>query len=139
MKSEIVVFPNPNQLILLRELQKKTCALPALPLCLRCAELKDIKDKITKTEPEEFLIEGNRVFIKVGMEVNGKSCEGRIELGEKDYLTDSGNSEGMSFPCPIQESLSIKKISPFRIVEMETEEFENGTKWKILREKWGKI
>ena len=125
--TETVLIPNPNQIILLRELQKVACFVPSLPLCVRCEELSSLKDKISKADVKGLFVDGNNLFLSIDMEVNGKACEGRIELGEKraDYATDA--------------PLKIKKISPFRIVEMELEESTNGRTWKVKKEKWGKI
>ncbi|WP_294429302.1 hypothetical protein [uncultured Treponema sp.] len=141
VKSETVILPNPNQLILLRELQKKLCSVPALPLCLKCSELHDITDNISKSDVKGIYIEENRIFLRIETTVNGKECEGRIELGEGvKRFNDSDDKEKERFLNLAQEMASkIKKLSPFKIAQMETEEFENGRIWKITKEKWGKV
>ena len=135
MKTEIVVFPNPNQLIILRKIQKSLCDVPTLPLILKCTELHDLSDLISKAVPEGYYIEEKKLFIKVAMEINGKACEGSIELGK----TNGFSQESSDINPETTSLLKMKKISPFRIVEMKSEEFQNGITWKIVREKWKKI
>ena len=130
MKGEIQIFPNPNQLILLREIQKKVCKIPCLPLSLTCPELKSLSDKISRARVHKFFISENKVILKFDMEINGKECEGQIELGKAGFLPK--NPESI---LPEQ----IKTLSPFRIVKIEKSEFQNGLTWKILQEKWVKI
>ena len=165
LKSETVIFLNPNQVILVREAQKKLCAavselheahtdwenflcVPTLPLCIRGLELKNLGDKITKAEPCEFFFENGRIFLSVRLEINGTESHGKIELC-KIYIEES-ESNGMKSEPNLEAELSsprfdtenflaIKKFSPFRICEMESEDFDKGVTWKILREKWGKI
>ena len=126
-KSEIVIIPNPNQLILLRNLQKELCSIPTFPLCLRCALLKDFSDIISKNEAKDLYIEKNKIFLKVCLNVNGTDGEGKIELGE-------ALSQIHELPSP-----KIKKISPFKIAQMKTNEYKNGREWKITQEKWVKF
>lgn len=139
MRTETILLPNPNQLILLRELQKEFCSVPALPLCLKCPKLNGLKDKISKAEPSGLFIEDRRLFLRVEMTVNGKCCEGRIELGDYRLKSDNDSGEEPSFSCLTRKTLPFKKLSPFRIVKIETEDFENGKKWNVLEEKWGKV
>jgi len=130
---KIVLLPNPNQLILLRKLQKELCLLPLLPLSAECNELNDLNAKITKAELkklEEKESDRKRIiFISLEMEINGKICEGKIELGEKTC----------QIPCNDILNIPFKKLSPFKICETEITEKENGREWKIFREKWRKI
>ena len=148
MKIKTALFLNPNQLILVREMQKSALLLlsefspvPTLPLCVTCAELHSLSDKITKATPTELFFERTSLFLSVELEINGKSCKGTIELckilSERDCTPEEKRAE-------IQEACAtplskIKKISPFRIVELESEEYENGRTWRVLGEKWGKI
>ena len=135
-KTEIVILPNPNQMILLKALQKEFRGIPSLPICLRCDALKSLSDKITRAEPREIIEEEGKIFLKVEMKINGELSEGRIELCEKtceSYGTTSLEK------TPDLSAYSLKKLSPFRIVKMETEELENGKKWKVNEEKWCKI
>ena len=157
MKSETVIFLNPNQIILIRNLQKELCAvtyekiperksiicLPILPICVKNEELKE-KAKITKAQPFGIYIEENKILLKIEMRIDGKESSGRIEVCELIFKNkDSGEdfrlkSEDFS---EIWEKFApkIKKISPFRLVQMETEENENGIVWRVLKEKWEKI
>lgn len=130
---EIVILPNPNQMILLRKMQKEIRGIPVLPVCLRCEALTSLSDKITKAEPKDIFEKDGKIILRVEMEINGKVSEGRILLCEDTFgETDSGKTPDLSeFP--------LKKLSPFRIVRMETEELSNGTKWKVVEEKWCKI
>lgn len=140
MKTEIVILPNPNQLILLRAVQKKFCAIPMLPICVRCEALQSVSDNITKAEPAEFFSDESKICLKVKMKVNGSDCNGRIELAKSENLQQAQELlEGDSILLAREILSKIKKISPFRIAEMETEFFENGSTWRITREKWGKI
>lgn len=130
---EIVILPNPNQMILLRKLQKEIGGIPVLPVCLRCEALMRLSDKITKAQPTGFFEENGKIILIVEMEINGKVSEGRILLSENTFRTaGSGKTPELS------ESL-LKKLSPFRIVKMESEKLSNGTKWKVVEEKWCKI
>jgi len=119
--------------ILLRKLQKELCLLPLLPLSAECNELNDLNAKITKAELkklEEKESDRKRIiFISLEMEINGKICEGKIELGEKTC----------QIPCNDILNIPFKKLSPFKICETEITEKENGREWKIFREKWRKI
>ena len=152
MKNENFILPNPNQLIFLRKLQKEICdclnesefcAVPSLPICLKCENLFDLNAKITKIEANEIESDEEGVFLSVNLEINEKNESGKIELCKfnKNYGTsEEKNQIFASMKNLLQNQIAeIKKISPFRICEMETEDFVNGKKWKILREKWGKI
>lgn len=148
-KSETVLLPGPNQLILLRELQKEICAeinsldvgalaVPCLPVCLRSAGIKDLKDKITRTETAGVRSDADTVFLEVGMTVNGEECDGKIALVRTEQC--GGGVSGVAVPLKDRAvSQRLRKISPFRIAEMETEESELGREWRVLRERWGKI
>ena len=140
-KTRIVIIPNPNQLILLRDLQKELCSVPTFPIYVECDELKSLNDKVTNAEPEGIFTE-TKIYLGINMEVNGKKCSGRIELGENKGNFQKTQSNSKDIPTnfsqkPLSES-GLKKLSPFRIVELKSEHFENGLKWKILREKWVK-
>ncbi len=136
LKTEIVILPNPNQMILLKALQKEFRGIPSLPLCLRCDALKSLSDKITRAEPREIIEEEGRIILKVELEINGNLSEGRIELCEKSSA--SCGTTSLEKTADLSD-YSLKKLSPFRIVKMETEELENGKKWKVTEEKWCKI
>lgn len=135
-KTEIVILPNPNQMILLKALQKEFRGIPSLPICLRCDALKSLSDKINLAEPKEIIEEEGKFFLKVEMEINGEHSEGRIELCEKS--SDSCGTTSLEKTVNLSD-YSLKKLSPFRIVKMEIEELENGKKWKVTEEKWCKI
>ena len=130
---EIVILPNPNQMILLRKLQKEIGGIPVLPVCLRCEALMRLSDKITKAQPTGFFEENGKIILRFEMEINGKVSEGRIALCE-----DTSGTAGSGKTPELSESL-LKKLSPFRIVKMESEKLSNGTKWKVVEEKWAKI
>ncbi len=151
---KIVLLPNPNQLILLRKLQKELCLLPLLPLSAECNELNDLNAKITKAELKKLEEkESDRkkiIFISLELEINGKICEGKIELGEdyrvkpdndRGYKSDNDNERKTNTSVILSETknLPFKKLSPFKICETEITEKENGREWKIFREKWRKI
>lgn len=134
LKSQIVIFPNPNQLILLRKIQKELCkegdsVLPLYPICLKCKELKGLNDKITKSDVQGFYIEEKKICLSVALEINGKEAKGYLELCES-------NEESQN---QIRFDIPFTKISPFRIVEMKSQESEKGLEWKVSREKWVKI
>ena len=115
IETEIVILPNPNQMILLRKLQKEIRGIPVLPVCLRCDGLTGLSDKITKAEPKSIFEEDGKIILRVEMEINEKVSEGRILLSENTFGTaGSGKTPELS------ESL-LKKLSPFRIVKMESE------------------
>ena len=133
IKTETVILPDPNQMILLRKLQKGIRGIPVLPVCLRCEALTSLSDKITKAEPKDIFEKDGKIILRVEMEINGKVSEGRILLSENTFGT-VGSRE-----TPDLSEFLLKKLSPFRIVRMETEELSNGTKWKVVEEKWCKI
>ena len=147
---ETVIFPNPNQMILLRSLQREICCewdfLPVLPIFLKSEKLTGFNAKITKIEIDnlEKIVCGEKeiVFLKVSLEINGENADGKIVLGEKDSDSEKGQTD-IKQPSDNDENLlslkSLKKLSPFKISEIETEELENGRRWKITREKWGKL
>ncbi len=130
---EIVILPNPNQMILLRKMQKEIRGIPVLPVCLRCEALTSLSDKISKAEPKSIFEEDGKIILRVEMEINEKVSEGRILLSENTFGT-VGSRETLDL-----SEFPLKKLSPFRIVKIETEKLSNGTKWKILEEKWCKI
>ncbi|MBR4600745.1 MAG: hypothetical protein IKO39_11945 [Treponema sp.] len=133
IKTETVILPDPNQMILLRKMQKEIGGIPVLPVCLRCQALTSLSDKITKAEPKDIFEKDGKIILRVEMEINGKVSEGRILLCERAFSTaDSEN-------VPYLSDYPLKKLSPFRIAKMETEELPNGRRWKILEEKWCKI
>ena len=149
-------MPNPNQLILVREMQKAVCValretvpVPVLPLCVKSEKLQNLTDKISKAVPESIFFKRNChseprkefIFLSIDMTINGKQCKGTIELCKIRSENDCNIGEKLA---EIQEKCAvpltkIKKISPFRIVELETEEYENGRTWRVLSEKWGKL
>ena len=158
MKSHTAVFPNPNQQILLIEAQRKICSLlnkkfsskenflvsPSLPVCIKSTDLKDINDRITRMKPRQFFFEDGIIFLEIGMKINGNDAKGTLELCEIHCEENESLTEIKRCDVFCETGFSgilgeIKKISPFRIVEMETEEFASGKIWRILREKWGKI
>ncbi|MBQ9622122.1 MAG: hypothetical protein IJJ71_00950 [Treponema sp.] len=146
MKDEIVLLPNPNQLILLKDLQKEICRtisgfVPVYPICLKCGELCAVTDKITKADVGKVFLDKGRIFLSVGLEINGNAAEGRIELCEIDEenLTKEAQESFSAEAILSQEEIPFKKLSPFRIVEMNSEEYENGVHWEITAEKWGKV
>ena len=157
MKVESAVFLNPNQEILIHEMQKEVCAkfakknpkkekvfcLPILPICITNEDLHE-NAKISKASPRNIFINENKIFLKIEMEIDGNESFGKIELC-KQILKTTDSSKGFLLKnddfSEIFEKFSegLKKISPFRLVQIEKEEYENGVAWKIKSEKWGKI
>ena len=140
--NKIVILPNPNQLILLRDIQKEICmenkqSLPILPLCVKSDCLKTLGQKITQVSLNSIEKDDDGIFfIFVQLETDGKTSVGKL------LLCTPGKSPAFSetFLADITEKLKkIGKLSPFRIAKIETEEYEKGTKWKILEEKWCKL
>lgn len=153
-KTEICVFPHPNQVILLREMQKVVCkklnqekftVIQCIPLCLKCPNLTDLTVKITKADidsiKEDVFSDKKIIYLAVNLEINGIAATGRIELCEIDEenLTKEAQESFSAEAILSQEEIPFKKLSPFRIVEMNSEEYENGVHWEITAEKWGKV
>lgn len=134
---ETVIFPNPNQFILLRQIQKKLPGCPVFPLCLRCHAIKSIKDKVTEPEITGISQDEESIFITASLTVNGRQEEGRI-----DFANFFDRSQGLSVReiTEAEENLlaTIKKISPFRLVNIEINKNEKGSQWNITEEKWQK-
>ena len=153
---KIVIFPNPNQILLLREIQKEICSqlnknkiliIPIFPIYAECYELKNFSDKITELEPCEIFFEKEKFSLKFKIKINEKFSTGKIELCQKISQPKEQDDKILKF-FEIEETkqknfqnhlLKIKRLSPFRIVEIDVEEAENRKSWKIMREKWGKI
>ena len=137
MKKEIEIFLNPNQQILLRNFQKEFRAVPFFPISIKCGDLKNLDDKISKIEAKKLSVQDGIIKIEVEIILNQKRTEGFVELCDSfKELSEIEENLQKKFQ---ENLLKFKKISPFRICEIEREECENGRKWKILREKWGKL
>lgn len=155
MKTKIVIFPSPNQQILLRDFQKKICsalnskrnadffAFPRLPLCVESENLKEMSARITKIEPTGLEFSENKFFLLLEMCVDGENSEGRLELcrieGENPENEINFRKPEEFLGLESEILAKIKKISPFRLALLETESHENGLEWKVTEEKWGKI
>lgn len=155
MKQESVIFPNPNQLITLRALQTALCgainarhkavlAVPALPLCIRSEALASGAEcRISGAEAQTLATEGSGIFLSIALKINGQRESGRIELCNVCGLIERIDSKSML--SEVKDEIErefvpkLKKISPFRLVRLETEEYKNGRTWSITREKWGKF
>ena len=143
------IFLNPNQLIEIRKLQNKLCAVlnsrniltyPALPASIKVFTTLDLNAKITKAIPLSIESNPESIFLKVYMEINGIKSEGWLTLvflentrilSEK--ITDKACLESLF------SELSVKQFSPIRIVELNMTRHKNGNTWNITKEKWVKI
>ena len=135
MKITTAIFLNPNQIILIRNLQKELYpALPLLPICIKNEDLHE-ESKVTKARPAGIYKQNDKIYLKIEMEIDGKESNGTIELCR--FLSDENTLDCQK----LWESFStgIKKISPFRLVQIETEEGEKGTIWRVVKEKWKKL
>ena len=153
MKSELVIFPNPNQEIILRNIQKELCALvnendeqgifllPVFPICIKNSELTSLESRITKAVSAGIVFNENSLALQIQMNINDKDSKGQIELCrifEKKTATDLAK-ERVAEKISVMQSLPQIKINSFRIVRIETEECPTGRKWKVLEEKWKKL
>ncbi|MCR4823587.1 MAG: hypothetical protein K5873_12025 [Treponema sp.] len=136
MKKEIVLRPNPNQLIILRQIQKFLKGFPILPLCIKSPGLKKMDDRIEDVKALNLEIKEKKLLINVELKVNSLSCHGEMPLCqyEKELPSESElvQLQNKIFP-------QIKKFSPVKISLMEEESLEKGKQWKILKEKWLKF
>lgn len=154
LKKEICIFPHPNQEILLRKMQKDIClklnnekftAIQCMPLCLKCEKLTDLTAKITKADIDSIKKDESTdkkiLYLAVNLEINGESTKGRIDLCEfNEENSDNESQESFLMEQTLsQKALSLKKLSPFRIIEMNSKKYENGVRWEITAEKWVKI
>lgn len=153
MKSEIVIFPNPNQEIILRNLQKEFCilinenyeqdlfAIPILPICIKNQKLTSLEPKITKAISSGIVWHENKLILQIQMNINEKDSIGQIELCkiiENKTRKNLTNDSLVKKISELQISPQIK-INSFRIVRIEIEECHTGTKWNVLEEKWKKL
>ena len=157
LRRDTVIFLNPNQIILIRDLQKdvsfllnrslqvkeKAFCLPLLPICVRNKDLHE-KTRIKKAKPCGLYTTESKICLKIEMEIDGKESFGKIELCglifEKRDFPKGFPIKNEDF-SEIWEKFApkIKKISPFRLVQIESEESEKGIVWKVLKEKWVKL
>jgi hypothetical protein len=153
MKNEIVIFPNPNQEIILRNIQKELCALinenheqglfavPILPTCIKNDELTSMESKISKVLSDGVVRHENNFVLQIQMNINEKDSLGKIELC-RIFEEKSKNNLAKEL---VVKKISETQLSPqikfnsFRIVRIETENCQTGIKWKVLEEKWKKL
>jgi len=158
---KFVILPHQNQLLLIRDFQERLCNLllkseilcaPFFPLMIQSGFLKTFQNlseisKIKKIGIEEIsrqnFIEkeakkGDTIFLNVKInEEKGKIALIQILADSKAKNFDETNSK----ISELYESLfsKIKKISPFKLCEIEIETKNFSSKWEIKSEKWGKI
>ena len=147
MKNEIVLLPHPNQLSLLRTAQKELCsllhaftAIPVLPLCVKCSGLHQFDDTITHAVPTGVFFDSDCVFLIIDLEINGKTTNGSIALCRLMSKTEMAEAERAKVRL-IGEHLcaSLKKISPSRVAQLETEETDVSITWSVVRSRWVKL
>ncbi|MBQ0052303.1 MAG: hypothetical protein KBT11_09625 [Treponema sp.] len=151
-----VIFFNPNQAILFKRFQAELCknliqkeikCAPVFPLVIECAEL-ELNSKITEIKISG--LESSRksrtdLALIFDIYIEEKMCKGKLKLLKflKNEQIEQ-NEDKTAFSDFFSERLaefksSIKKISPFKICEMQLERTENYSTWKILKEKWVKL
>ncbi|MBR1722004.1 MAG: hypothetical protein IJ727_05920 [Treponema sp.] len=126
---EIVIFPNINQIIDFREIQKSLCLIPSLPICIRSPALSEMDvhvESVTFSEISEAeTVEGKKLFLRSKIIIDGKEFEAEMELGKAKC----------DVPVPAKKDYP-KKLKSFRLVEMEYQKKNNGFTWEIFSEKW---
>lgn len=157
--TEFSIFFHQNQLLKIRKFQGEVCnfliqngifCVPVFPLRIQCKNLSE-KPKINKLslnpKKENFCkseYQKNEILnLEAELEVDGNKTRGEIELVQilkkakpRYYKIGSGCEAISNFFSEISE---IKKISPFKICEIEITKTEKSAQWKILSEKWVKI
>ncbi len=158
---KFVIIPHQNQLLLIRDFQEKLCNLllkseilcaPFFPVMIQSDFLENFQDlgeilKIKKIEIEEI---SQQNFVKKEVKkseiifLNAKINEEKGKIALIQILADS---KAKNFGA-MKENISglyknlfskIKKISPFRLCEIEIETKNFSSEWEIKSEKWGKI
>lgn len=158
---KFVILPHQNQLLLIRDFQEKLCNLllkseilcaPFFPIMIQSDFFENFQNsgeisKIKKIGLEEI---SRQNFIKKETKkgeiifVNAKINE---EKGKIALIQIFADSKAKNFD-EMKENISalyenlfskIKKISPFRLCEIEIETKNFSSKWEIRTEKWGKI
>lgn len=158
---KFVILPHQNQLLLIRDFQEKLCNLllkseilcaPFFPVMIQSDFLSSLESageisKIKKIELEEIsqqdLVKkeakkGEIIFLNAKInEEKGKIALVQI-LADSNAKTFDEMKENIN---ALYEKLflRIKKISPFRLCEIEIETKNFSSKWEIKSEKWGKI
>ena len=148
-RMEICLLPSSDQLIIFHQLQNDLCkllsswnvCLPLHPLCIKSGNLKSGKEKIQQLAVASLVFKEDSVFLQIKMTVNQEES-----LGQMDLCTFYRQKE--ECPTSLQDSCrslaaeklsSIKKISPFKIAEIEFQNAEKGKSWKVREIKWEKI
>ena len=150
---EFAIFFHQNQLLEIRKFQEELCSflikngilcVPFSPLMIQIENLNE-DSKISSINIPPFSMEDFKksnyqkngiLSLKAQAEIDGIKKEGKIKILKifKDFQIgkDRGGgifSSGKFLP-------GFEKVSPFRICEIEIEEKENSSVWKILSEKW---
>lgn len=152
---KFVIIPNQNQILILRKFQDFLCdflfshgisCVPVFPIMIQAENLND-KSKITnisldlpcKNDFFKTKYQKNEILsFPAKTEINGIQKNGKIEIVKilKDSnLQDFDDFNKIDFS---QISQIAKKIGPSKLCEIEIEQNENCSKWKILSEKWQK-
>ena len=126
---EIVIFPNINQIIEFRELQKHLCSIPSLPLCIKSPALSGMDIRIEAVNFTEITIKESgeaKIFVLgAKIRIGGADFEAEMELGKAKKETILPQNAG--YP---------KKLKSYRLAEMECKKEKNGFTWEVFREKW---
>ena len=161
---KFVIFPHQNQLLLIRNFQENLCNLllkneihcvPFFPVMIQSDFLESFESpkeisKIKKIELEEISRQdfiqnepkkGKTIFLDL------KINEEKAKIALIQILDDFDGHKKEKFcgtkekTCLLYENLlsKIKKISPFRLCEIEIETWNFSSKWEVKNEKWGKI
>lgn len=156
-----VILPHQNQLLLIRDFQEKVCNLllkseilcaPFFPVIIqgdfletfqKLSEISKIKKIGIEEISQQNFIEkearkGDIIFLNAKInEEKGKIALIQILKDSKAKNFDKANSKISELYANLFSK--IKKISPFRLCEIEIETKNFSSKWEIKSEKWGKI
>lgn len=151
---EFAIFFHQNQLLEIRKFQEELCnalikngilCVPYSPLMIQTEKLNE-KSKISSIKILPFSIEdfkksnyqkNETLNLKAEAEIDGTKEEGVIKIIK--IFQDSKNCASSLSLSGEELKLDLEKVSPFKICEIEIEETEKSTVWKILSEKWMKI
>ena len=153
MKKEIVIVPNPNQALVLRALQKEVCAalsqkelapLPSYPLVIKSARLSHLTHEITHAaflSDTPLSFDGTTLALNARLTLDGEEAHAQFNICTLHTENARLSDEVMDTLTALSNAklAHIKKISPFRLAEQETEEMQNGRIWHITAEKWKKL
>lgn len=151
---DFAIFFHQNQLLKIRKFQDDFCnflinngifCVPFSPLMIQIENLNEksriSSAKILPLSEKDLLKEKyqkNEILsLKSEIEIDEIKKEGKIRIAK--ILKDSENSQEFNFDFFSARSgffLDFEKISPMKICEIEIEETEKSTLWKILSEKW---